>query len=439
VQATSLSSRSSLIKLVRNSYRMELKDLVLVSVDDHIVEPPEMFAGRLPKKYAASAPRVVATTNGSFVWEFEGIPATSLTTSATVGRPREEKFAEPTSFDQIRPGTYNVHERVKDMSANGVLAALNFPSFPRFCGQMFAEVAARDAELALAVVRAYNDWHIDDWCGQYPDRFIPCAIVPIWDPKLMVNEVKRVAAKGCHAVTFSMNPYKLGLPSLHSDHWDPFWAVCDELSTIVCTHLGSGSYEIITSPDAPYLTRLTILSSMLLHTAADLVWSPVLRKFKNLKFALSEGGIGWVPYFLERADYVYTHHVSWLPDHQYKDALPSELFRDHIITCFIEDEVGIGDMKYFNPDMVTWESDYPHPDSTWPLSAESAYNGANQLDDQLINKLTYQNAMRLFQFDPFTVRTRERCTVGALRGEVEGHNTSVIPGHQSNLALRTQG
>jgi len=421
---------------------MDLKDMILISVDDHIVEPPDMFERRLPRKYQDRAPRVVGTAEtGVFRWVFEGAASPSLTTAATVGRPASEKMIEPTSYEHIRPGAYDVHERVKDMSANGVLAALNFPSFPRFAGQIFTNVAKTDPDLALAVLQAYNDWHIDEWCGSYPDRFIPCAVTPMWDPKLQAAEVRRVAEKGCHAVTFSMNPYKLDLPSLHSDTWDPFWAACDELETIVCTHLGSASYEVITSPDAPYLSRWSVIGAMLMYTAADLVWSPVFRKFDKLKFALSEGGIGWIPSLLERVDYVYEHHVSWDTKSEYHGKLPSEILLERLVTCFIQDEVGVDNLGRLNTDMVTWESDYPHPDSTWPLSPESAFASLDRLgDDALVNKITHENAMRVFQFDPFSIRPREQCTVGALRSEVVGRDLSNQHARQmSSAGSKKQG
>ena len=125
-----------------------------------------------------------------------------------------------TSYSQIRKGTYDIHERVRDMNVNGVLGSMCFPSFPQFCGQLFSR--AQDKELGYVMLQAYNDWHIDEWCGSYPGRFIPLSLPPIWDPELMAKEVARVAAKGCHAVTFSEDPSKLGWPSLHSEHWDPF-------------------------------------------------------------------------------------------------------------------------------------------------------------------------------------------------------------------------
>ncbi|MGH3595480.1 MAG: amidohydrolase family protein, partial [Mycobacterium sp.] len=228
---------------------MNVNDLVLVSVDDHVVEPPNVFEDRLPAKYVELAPQFITNPDGTNVWQYNGETVGNVALNAVAGRPKEEYGIEPTSFAQLRPGTYDHNERVKDMSANGVLGSLCFPSFPQFCGQLFART--EDKDVALAMVRAYNDWHIDEWCGSHPGRFIPCALPAIWDPQVMAAEIRRVAKKGCHALTFSENPSKLGWPSIHSDHWDPVWQACSEEAVVVCMHIGSSSQLTITSPDAP--------------------------------------------------------------------------------------------------------------------------------------------------------------------------------------------
>ena len=403
---------------------MNIDDLILVSVDDHVIEPPNMFDGFIPAKFADRAPKVVSDEL-SDKWVFGEGEARNAGLNAVAGRPPEEYGLEPTSFEEIRVGCFDVHERVKDMNANGVLGSLNFPSMARFCGQFFASRASQDAELALAVVRAYNDWHLEGWCGEYPDRFIPCTIPPIWDPGLMADEIRRTAAKGSHCVSFSMNPHALGLPSLHTDHWDPFWAACEETETVITMHIGSGGLEVQTSPDAPMNVRITCSGINIYPTAADLIWSPVFQKFRNLKVALAEGGIGWIPYFLERADYVYEHHKAWTrPD--LGGRLPSEVFREHIITCFIADDFGLRNLDAMNQDMVCWECDYPHSDSTWPESPETVIRSVQGLRDAQIDTITHRNAMRLFSFDPFSIRPRERCTVGALREEAAGHDVSPV-------------
>ncbi len=222
------------------------------------------------------------------------------------------------------------------------------------------------------MVQAYNDWHIDKWCGAEPGRFIPLSIPVIWDPELGAEEVRRVAKKGCHAVTFSENPEKLGWPSLHNEHWDPFWAACADEGTVVCMHLGSSSQILMTSVEAPIDVMISLQPINMVQAAADLVWSPILRKYKDLHFALSEGGIGWIPYALERIDYVYQHHHKWTGQ-DFGDQLPSQVFKDRVITCFIDDAFGVESRDYLNIDNITWECDYPHSDSTWPHVARGAH------------------------------------------------------------------
>jgi predicted TIM-barrel fold metal-dependent hydrolase len=402
---------------------MNLNEMVLVSVDDHLVEPPHMFDGRLASKYVEYAPQFLTNPDGTNVWSYNGETVMNVALNAVAGRPKEEYGIEPTSFGELRPGTYDHNERVKDMSANGVLGSLCFPSFPQFCGQLFART--KDKDVALAMVRAYNDWHIDEWCGNHPGRFIPCAIPAIWDPQVMAAEVRRMAQKGCHALTFSENPSKLGWPSIHSDHWDPVWQACSEESVVVCMHIGSSSQLTITSPDAPHDVIITLQPMNIVQAAADLVWSQVLRKFPDLKVALSEGGIGWIPYFLERIDYNYGRHSAWTGQ-DFGDTLPSEVFNKHIITCFIDDKFGVASKHALDLDMVTWECDYPHSDSNWPLSPELFAESSAGLTDHELDKITHLNAMRLFHYDPFSVfGGRPNCTVGELRKQVEGHDVSI--------------
>jgi predicted TIM-barrel fold metal-dependent hydrolase len=374
----------------------------------------------------------VSKEDGTDVWVFEGQEIPNIGLNAVAGRPPDEYGVEPTRFSELRPGCFDIHERVRDMNANGLLGSMCFPSFPQFCGQLF--LRAEDKDLGLAVLRAYNDWHIDEWCGTYPGRFIPLALPPLWDPHLMADEVRRVAAKGCHAVTFSENPEKLGLPSFHTDHWDPFWQACCEEETVACLHIGSSSQVVITSIDAPIDTLITLQPMNIVLAAADLLWSPVLRKFPTLTVALSEGGIGWIPYFLERVDYVYRRHRAWTKQ-DFGDRLPSEVFADRIVTCFIDDEFGVESRARLNIDMVTWECDYPHSDSTWPLAPESVARYLGDVPSDQVAKITHGNAMRIFQYDPFRHIPPADCTVGALRAQA----SDVDLGHLSSTRLRKDG
>ena len=415
---------------------MQIDDMIMISVDDHVVEPPTVFDNHLAQKYKDRAPRSIRKANGAEMWVFGDRQLPNIGLNAVVGRTPEEYGMEPTAYDQMRPGCYDVNERVRDMNVNGVLAQMCFPSFPQFSGSLFA--GAEDKDLALALVRAYNDWHIDEWAGSHPGRFIPLSLPPIWDPKLMAEEVRRVSRKGCHVVSFSQDPQGIGQPSLHDRHWDPFWKACSDEGMLIAVHIGSGTGMFFTSQDAPIDVMITNTPLTIANFASDLLWSHILRDFPDLKFALSEGGIGWVPYFLERADYVYQHHRAWT--HQdFGDKLPSDVFREQVVTCFIDDAFGLKNRHEIGIDMITWECDYPHSDTTWPRAPEILSRCLDEIPDTEIDMITHLNAMKHFSFDPFTHIPREKCTVGALRAQAEGVDLSPLVGVGGNPARLEEG
>src|SRR5437667_1884026 len=156
----------------------------IISVDDHVVEPPDTFTGRFPKKLAELEPRVVATDDGGEAWLWNGELLPNVGFNAVAGRPSSEYGFEPTRFDEMRRGAWHVDARVADMDINGVDRSLCFPSFlPGFVGQRLT-MWPRDPELAMAAMRAYNDWHFDAWCGAHPERFIANQIA--WLPDVEV-------------------------------------------------------------------------------------------------------------------------------------------------------------------------------------------------------------------------------------------------------------
>ncbi len=403
---------------------MHADDMVLVSVDDHVVEPPEVFEGRLEERYQDAAPKFITRPDGTMAWLHEGEELVNVALNAVAGRPRDEYGWEPASIDEIRPGCYDVHARVKDMDAGGTLGSLNFASFPGYVGKVFVPTAARDRDLAAALVRAYNDWHLEAWAGAYPDRFIPMILPMMWDAELTAAEVRRAAALGCHAVSFSSNPYALGLPSLYSDTWDPFWEACVEVGTVPCMHIGSSGTDVVTSPDAPIESIYSLSPVNLIEAATDVVWSPMFRKYPELRVALSEGGVGWVPYFRERVDYIFDHTQHW-SGMDLGGKLPSEIFDEHVILCFIDDAIGVENRHHLNLDNLTWELDYPHSDSEWPNAPERVMEHFEGVSDADIDKITHLNAMRHFQFDPFRLRAREDSTVGALRRSASDWDVSI--------------
>lgn len=405
---------------------MDADDLVLISVDDHICEPAGMFDQHVPARYRDRAPRVVDEPDGSQQWYYGEIRGRNLGLNAVAGKAPELFNVNPTRYEEMRPGCYDVHERVRDMSAGGQLAGLNFPNWTGFSGQVLH--AGPDRDVNLVMIKAYNDWHVDEWCAAYPERFIPCGILPLFDVDEAAREVRRLASKGCHAVTFSENPAGLGMPSIHSGAWDPLFAACVDEQTVLCCHVGSSSKSASTVPDAPAPVPMNLSSIMAIYTLGDLLWADFWHRFPSLRFALTEGDIGWIPYFLQRAEHTLARHNGWMRHEQPRGLSPAELFRECILCCFIDDAVGVELLDHFNLDNVCWESDYPHSDSSWPHAPENVARLFAGLDDDTVARITHGNAMRHYSFDPFARRPKAQCTVAALRAEAAGVDTTTRVG-----------
>ena len=313
---------------------MNTDDLILVSIDDHVVEPPDMFLRHVPAKYKDEAPIVVTDDNGVDQWVYKGKPQGVSGLNAVVSWPPEEWGRNPAGFAEMRPGVYDVHQRVKDMSRNGILASMCFPTFTGFSARHLNQF---QDPTTLIMVSAYNDWHIDEWAGSYPDRFIPIAVLPTWNPEAMCDEIRRVAAKGCHAVTMPELPHLEGIPSYHDeDYWGPVFRTLSEENVVMCLHIGTGFGAISMAPNAPIDNLIILATQISAMCAQDLLWGPAMRNYPDLKFAFSEGGIGWIPFYLDRSDRHYTNQ-KWLR-RDFGDKLPSDVFREHSLACYVTDQ-----------------------------------------------------------------------------------------------------
>jgi predicted TIM-barrel fold metal-dependent hydrolase len=371
----------------------------VISVDDHVVEPPDLFEGRLPAKYQDDAPRIVEQDDGAQLWLIDGRLQANVGMCAVVGRPFDEYSSDPARFDQMRPGCYDIDARVKDMDLGGIYASLNFPSMlPGFGGQKFS--AVQDHGLGLAILRAWNDWHLEVWAGTHPGRIIPLQLAWLNDPEVAAAEVRRNAERGFHAVAFPEYLHPLGRPSPHSGYWDPFLRACEETETVLCLHVGSSSSTVLAAPDAPVETIPLLFSLNAMIAGIDWLTSGVPVRFPGIKIQLAEGGIGWVPSMLERIDYTYRHHAyaEW-SERTGSDMLPSEVFRRNFWFCSLEDPSGFLLRDRIGIDHIMVESDYPHADSTWPDTQDVLDRQLRDLPEGDVRKITYENASRLFRHE----------------------------------------
>ena len=393
----------------------------IISVDDHVVEPPDLWSSRLPAKYRDRGPRVERDTavfnfeGGVFSyekgveggtpcdwWLYDDLVYPFPKLSAAVGF--DDLDIEPVTFDQIHPAGWIQKERLAAMDENHVDASICFPNvLPRFCGQTFYE--REDKDLALLCVQAYNDWMIDEWCGgDGAGRLIP--LTPLWDPVAAAAEVHRCADKGSFAVAFSENPYPLGLPSIHDKDrfWDPFLRACEETDTVVCMHIGSSSQMPSTSPDAPFAVSSTITFSNAMGSMCDYILSGVFVRFPRLKIAYSEGQVGWMPYVIERMDKIWEERGDAtfgidLPEP------PSTYIPGHIWGCIFDDEIGLRNRDIIGMEQICFEVDFPHADSTYPHTLDVATRICTEagLSDDETNKLMRGNAIDCFGLERFGI------------------------------------
>jgi len=405
---------------------MEMNDMVLVSVDDHISEPPTMYDNHLSGADLESAPKLRTSENGTDYWEYQGMKMPSVGLNAVVGRPLEEYGMEPHAFEQLRKGVYDVHARIDDMNANGIAASLNFGTCVGFDGGKFHQ--APDKDLALKHLHAYNDWHVDEWCGAYPGRFIPCGLLPTWDMDATVAEVKRLSSKGVFAVSLNENPTKQGLPSIHNEYWEPLWKAIVDHDMVMCLHIGAGNPQVHASTETPIEAWIATMPISSVVGAADWLNLEVLHRYPQMKICLSECGLGWIPYFMERADFAHARHQFWTNSRMtFGELKPSDVFKRQFMVCFIDDEFGVNNLNYVNEDMVAFETDYPHSDTLWPEAPEHLWRTVNHLDPAIIDKITHLNTMRYYNFDLFSHFKREDVTVGALRAQAAADGVDTSP------------
>ena len=366
-----------------------------ISVDDHLMEPPHTFEGRLPRSLQDRAPQVVETEEGHQVWMFEDQPYFQVGFMCVAGRPREDHRLEPARFDEVRPGCYRIEDRIKDMDIGGIWASVNFPSgVTGFGGTLFSE--AKDPVLGLACTRAWNDWLFEEWHGAYPERIVPLGITFLSDPEKGAEEIRRNAKRGFTAVTLPEQPHRQELPPVFSDYWEPIIRACADTDTVLNLHVGSSGFAQM-PPGAPMMELgATQFGIMAVGTCAEWLWSGWPAKYPELKIAMSEGGIGWVAGLIDRLDNIMRRsgYGNGWPDPKIS---PSECLRRNFWFCMIDDPSTIVTRHTIGVENILFESDYPHGDGTWPDTQKVIHAILGDLPTDEIHKITHENAARLYR------------------------------------------
>jgi len=224
--------------------------------------------------------------------------------------------------------------------------------------------------------------------------------VPLWDAELAATEVRRTAAKGSRAITFTEMPSYLGLPSIHdpSRYWDPLFRACDETGTVLGLHIGSGSKMADVSPWAPRAANTALTFANAQTSLVDWLVSGNLVRFPNLKIVFSEAQIGWMPFVLDRLDVVW-EHAAYAGIDPIVTQPPSSYMAGRIYGSFFDDDCGIEQRDRIGVSQLVLEVDYPHQDSTWPDTPRILERLATQVSPEELVMIARTNALEMLGLD----------------------------------------
>ncbi len=376
----------------------QARSFSVLSVDDHLTEPADVFTGRFPAKLRDRAPQLVRQPDGSEAWSYKGRLYVDNGLSVVAGRPRDQWREDVLNLDEMRPACWDVDRRVVDMDLDGIWASLCFPSGAwGFTGRVLS--LNRDSEVGLAAIRAWNGWMIEEWYGAHPERFIPMQLPWLPDPLLAADEVRRNADRGFRSVSFLESPERLGLPPITDhDHWAPFFRACEETDTVISLHCGASGFTLQGSPGTGLNTQVSMFPGTAFCAAVDWVWAGIPCRYPDVKIALSEGGIGWVPMAIDRLDYVTAHSAGSAAVEPWEwDVSPSEALRRNFWFCMLDDPSTLDQRHLIGVDHIMFETDYPHADSTWPHSQDLLRARLGHIPFEEASMIAGGNAARLFR------------------------------------------
>jgi uncharacterized protein len=376
-------------------------DVPIVDIDSHWSEPADLWTSRMSeRRWGDRIPHLVFDeAQHDTVWRVGDLNLSGVGAFAMAGW-REFFPSHPASLDEADPAAWNPVDRIERMDQHGVYAQVLYPNILGFA--TYAILKLGEPELMLEVVRAYNDALIE-FASTAPDRLIPIMCLPIWDVDASVAELQRAAALGHKGFAFGGRPELQGMPILRDEHWHPLFATAEELALSCNFHIGFaqsvGGLMPPTSLDFARLAPNGMLSNT--QTLCELTMSGICHRYPKLDFVSVESGVGWVPWFVEAADWQWTESGAFR-EHPEQE-LPSVYFRRQCYTSFWYERAGLETALETFPDNIMFETDFPHPMSLSPGPASHAKTAAEtvavslaQVDDDVRRKVLYENAARVY-------------------------------------------
>jgi predicted TIM-barrel fold metal-dependent hydrolase len=385
---------------------VEPKEMILDS-DTHCIEKPDTWTSRLPKKWGDQVMHMVYDKDRELdIWKVGDNQVAFGWPNAyyMADCPTEQARRYPPTQAQVHPACYDAKARVEVMDRWGVESMVLFPNSTGFSLEPF--MTHPDADIANAHITAYNDFLIEEWVDVAPGRFLPMAAVAYWDIPAAVKEIERIATMGFGGITTTGAPQLHGQPYLREDYWDPMWSAAQAAGLPVAFHVGNGDNsthlpEALVSMESSDIMETRVSTSIYLDNArqtVDLLLSGILVKFPDLKFIISESGVGWVPFILENCD----HRFKKQRVQEFGGLLPSDLFKRQISVNFFFEQLTPWHIDRIGAESILFQTDLPHPTGFYWTGSDDFVNDALEpavglLDEESRRKVLWENGERLFR------------------------------------------
>jgi predicted TIM-barrel fold metal-dependent hydrolase len=354
-------------------------DYKLISSDSHVVEPMDLFTTRVAAKFRDRVPRVE---------DIKGVPHLLVDGM----RPRRmgggDAKPEGEALERAQAGGYDLKQRIIDQDRDGISAEVVFPTI--FLQSSFA---SEDAELQMALARAYNDWVAEIFASEQ-ERFAAVAICPMADIKAACEEAKRSHALGLRALFL---PARMPARPYNDPAYDPFWELVQGLNMPLTFHSGTGHEpRIERGPGGAVINYILGAQIDGAYVVTYFVAGGVLDRFPGLQLVTVEAGGSWLAWVMTQMDEIYEAHDMWVkPKLSMK---PSEFVRRQCHVGFIYDPVAVATREFTGIEPLMWGNDYPHPEGTWPNSIKLLEEQLPDLTPEEKRAIVGGNAARVFGF-----------------------------------------
>ena len=366
----------------------------IISADDHVFEPPDLWTSRMESKFKDRAPRIVRMEDGSDWWVCEDQLTMPMTGGSETGVRLDapERLSVRDVFENVRPGGYLPHERVKDMDVDGVEVTMIYPTVGL---KLFGLV--RDGDLLSCIWKSYNDW-LGEFCSSYPHRLKGIALLNVDDVQEGIGELERCARLGFIGAMITAYPPEE--KPYDSPEYEPLWAAAQDMQMPISLHVGTHRAQVLGTFDRIGAAQKCTIGHWMQMSIAQMIFSGVFERYPKLQVGAVEAELSWVPYFIDRLDFHYTQQAKG--DHWYifKEAmLPSQYFHRNMFLGFQEDALGIRLRDVIGVDKLQWGSDYPHHESTWPKSQQILEEILADCTEEEKAKIAGGNASRIYRLD----------------------------------------